>query len=158
MAKREKKYARNRADHDKMIKEKRKGLTKEQRAAAVKEAREGAKKRRARIRDVGQAVPEGYIRKTGSLYFSRKENERLLKRNGEDVNAWASANRERFMKKGGWMDSVSRNGMFHRDGGMNLRKTTVARNAMKKYGLHAQLRDPGDSKFTIYWGQDGKQP
>ena len=137
------------------------GLTKEQYRKKAEEAKKQAKQKRARIRDIGQAVPEGYLRRQGSLYFALKENYRPdKKRNSKAKQDFALKNMDRFMRDGGWLDSTSKQGMLLADGTQNLRKTTAARNMMKKLGLYgrAGAKTRGKSAGIIYWGQDGKAP
>lgn len=141
-------------------KENAKGLTKEERKKLVAEAKKQAKQKRARIRDYGQAIPDGYLRRKGSLYFALKENYRPDKhRNSRAAQAFVNANHERFFKDGGYLDSTSRNGNLGKDGDQNLRQTTSARKLMDKakaYAKHATGNRK--SKYMIYWGQDGKTP
>ena len=158
------KWAKNTKSAEAKAKESAKGLTKEQRAKIAAEGVKQAKQKRARIRDIGQAIPEGYLRRQGSKYFALKENYRPdSSRNSEKKQAFALANMERFMRKGGWLDSTSKQGMLNALGEQNLRKTTSARNMLKKEGLYE--KHPGQktkgqksSAAIIYWGQDGKAP
>lgn len=158
--KREAKWARNTKDAERRAAETGKALSKEARKKIVAEGKKQAKQRRARIRDVGQAVPEGYARRQGGMYFALLENYRPDKsRNKKDVQAFANANLRSFTKDDGWISKASKQGMLSHLGELNLRKTTAAREKMRKAGLYGGRGHAGQqSKAIIYWGQDGKSP
>lgn len=134
-------------------------MSKRERDAIIEQGKSYAKQRRARIRDVGQDIPEGYLRRQGSKWFALKENYRPdAERNGEERQAFVHANMERFMREGGWLDSTSKGGMLDSSGAQNLRKLASARNKMKEVGLYGHAGTHKQSEAMIYWGQDGKSP
>lgn len=142
-------------------------LSKTERAKIVAEGKEQVKQKRDRIRDVGQEVPEGYAR-TGKRYFARVENFRPdASRNTAERQSFANAHLRYFQSDKGWIHSASKQGMLDKDGALNLRKTTAARNKMKEAGLYGKdaFKERAgmktrrkESAAIIYWGQDGKAP
>lgn len=142
-------------------------LSKKERDKIITEGKEQAKQKRARIRDVGQEVPEGYAR-TGKRYFARVENYRPdATRNTAERQSFANAHLKYFQSDKGWIHSASKQGMLDKDGALNLRKTTAARNKMKEAGLYGKdaFKERAgmktrrkESAAIIYWGQDGKAP
>ena len=135
-----------------------KGMSKAQREKIVKETQEKAK-RRQRIRDIGQNVPEGYLRRQGAKYFVRKEYYRPdASQNTKNQMGFYNSNVGRFDKKNGWLDAMSKKGMLHADGAANLRNTTAARKMMDK--AHAYHAGAGRrvSRYTMIFGADGKAP
>jgi hypothetical protein len=95
------------------------------------------------------------------MYFALLENYRPdRKRNDARRQAFANSHLRTFQKDGGWISSASKQGMLTHTGILNLRKTTAAREAMKKAGLYGAQpgKRGGPSQAIIYWGQDGKSP
>jgi hypothetical protein len=142
-------------------------LSEKERKQIAAEGKKHAKEKRARIRDVGQEVPPAYAR-TGKRYFPRVENYRPdATRNSPERQSFANAPLEYFQRADGWIHSASKQGMLDKDGGLNLRKTTSARNKLAQAGLYGkdafkeragmQTRRK-ESNAIIYWGQDGKAP
>ena len=134
-------------------------MSKRERDAIIEQGKSYARQRRARIRDVGQDIPEGYLRRQGSKWFALKENYRPdADRNGREKQAFVLANKERFMREKGWLDSTSKGGMLDKDGVQNLRKLSTARKMLTEAGLYGHAGTHKQSEAMIYWGQDGKAP
>ena len=117
-----------------------------------------------RIRDVGQAVPKGYMR-TGGRYFAKIANMRPIQSKTSDMQkAFFYANKDRFLGpdgKGGWMRSLSNQGMYNgttSEG--NFRKTSSAKRMMDKdkvyngYGTTGKKK-ASKSRYIMAIGQDG---
>lgn len=155
------KWAKNSADAKRDAERKRAGLTDEQYQTIVRKALEHAKAKWKRIRDVGQEVPEGYVRFYGARYLYRKDNLRPRKDNKPLIRGFVYANKERFWRKGGYLDTTSKQGMIAKKGEQNLRKTTSARTMMKKDNLYGGLpsgKGISKSRYIILWGPGGKEP
>jgi len=135
-----------------------KGLSKAEREKIVKETKEKAKKRQ-RIRDVGQDIPEGYLRRQGADYFIRKENWRLdHDRNTRKQVEFYEANLARMRKTDGWIDKMSKAGQLHVDGTGNFRKMTAARKEMDKAHAYHAGANRRTSRYSMIFGADGKAP
>lgn len=116
--------------------------------------------RSSRIRDIGQAVPKGYMR-TGGRYFVKVDNMRPI--NSQTTQAQRSlyySNEERFRK---YLRSAGNQGMYNGDTSeANFRKTAGARKLIDAdggtygpgYGKHAGGKQK-KSRYIMAIGQDG---
>lgn len=119
-----------------------------------------------RIRDVGQAVPKGYMR-TGGRYFAKVGNMRPIKsKTTQEQRNLFYANKYKFLgpkEDAGWMRSIGSQGMYNgATSEANFRKTAAARKIIDAdggtyapdYGKH-----PGQkakkSRYIMAIGQDG---
>ena len=120
-----------------------------------------------RIKDVGQKVPEGYMR-TGGRYFAKVENMRPIRSKTTDAQrALVYSNRERFWGvdgTSGWLRRLGNTGMY--DGlksEANFRKNSTARKMIDRdggtygpdYGRRAGAGTRAKSRYIIAFGQDG---
>ena len=112
--------------------------------------------RSKRIRDEGQKPPKGYMR-TGGRYFAKIENMVPIRtKTSKQQRAFFYANKDKFLgadRKGGWMASVGRQGMYDGTKSLaNFRKTTAARKSMDKAKTYGRA---GKSRYIMAIGQDG---
>lgn len=126
---------------------------------------------RKRIRDVGQAVPKGYMR-TGGRYFAKVANMRpIYSKTSQQQRQLFYANKEKFLgPKGdaGWLRSLGNQGMYNGQASeANFRKTAAARKLMDAdggtyYPGYADRRHQttgakkaAKSRYIMAIGQDG---
>lgn len=120
-----------------------------------------------RIRDMGQAVPKGYMR-TGGRYFAKVSNMRPIQsKTSQAQRNMFYANKHRFLgarEDGGWMRSLGNQGMYNgQTSEANFRKTVAARKMMDKdggtyapdYKKHAGAKKAAKSRYIMAIGQDG---
>lgn len=129
-----------------------------------------------RIRDMGQAVPKGYMR-TGGRYFAKVENMRpISSKTSQEQRNLFYANKTKFLGPkfdAGWMRSIGNQGMYNGDlSEANFRKTAAARKiidadggtyapgykASKKkdsHGTSGAKKTSAKSRYIMAIGQDG---
>lgn len=123
-----------------------------------------------RIRDLGQAVPKGYMR-TGGRYFAKIANMRPIKSlTTQQQRNLFYANKDRFLgprEDAGWMRSVGNQGMYNgQTSEANFRKTSAARKMIDADGgtyppdwkaSHgtAGKKKQSKSRYIMAIGQDG---
>lgn len=120
-----------------------------------------------RIRDVGQAVPKGYMR-TGGRYFAKVCNMRPIKsKTSQAQRNLFYANKEKFLgpkEDAGWMRSLGNQGMYNgQSSEANFRKTAGARKIIDAdggtyapdYKKHAGMKKAAKSRYIMAIGQDG---
>lgn len=150
------KYARNTKDATERAK----------RAKGRQNVLEDSYTRGKRIRDIGQAVPKGYMR-TGGRYFAKVANMRPITSKTTDAQRMLFyANRPKFLgpkDDGGWMRSIGNQGMYNGSTSeANFRKTSAARKLIDadggtygpKYGK-AGKKTRSKSRYIMAIGQDG---
>lgn len=120
-----------------------------------------------RIRDMGQAVPKGYMR-TGGRYFAKVANMRPIQsKTSKEQRIMFYANKDKFLgpkQDAGWMRSLGNRGMYNgQTSEANFRTTPAARKMMDKdggtyapdYKKHAGAKKAAKSRYIMAIGQDG---
>lgn len=123
-----------------------------------------------RIRDIGQAVPKGYMR-TGGRYFAKVANMRPIKsKTSQQQRDLFYANKEKFLgpkEDAGWMRSIGNQGMYNGSTSeANFRKTAGARKIIDADGgtyapdwmashKTAGMKKAAKSRYIMAIGQDG---
>ena len=120
-----------------------------------------------RIRDMGQAVPKGYMR-TGGRYFAKVANMRpIMSKTSQQQRDLFYANKEKFLgprMDAGWLRSLGNQGMYNgATSEANFRKMVNARKLIDAdggtyapdYEKPAGMKKAAKSRYIMAIGQDG---